>query len=176
LPIGADMPKADVKMKDISGKEISLKDAAKKNGLLVMFSCNTCPYVIKNQGRTTEVGNYALTKEIGFILVNANEGNRSGADSYAAMQQYAKKQGYKWNYVVDENSVLADAFGAKRTPECYLFNSEGKLVYHGAIDDNPTDESAVNRKHLKDAMDQLLKGEEISVKTSRSVGCGIKRL
>ncbi len=87
-----------------------------------------------------------------------------------------KKQGYKWNYVVDENSVLADAFGAKRTPECYLFNSEGKLVYHGAIDDNPTDESAVNRKHLKDAMDQLLKGEEISVKTSRSVGCGIKRL
>ena len=176
LPIGADMPKADVKMKDISGKEISLKDAAKKNGLLVMFSCNTCPYVIKNQGRTTEVGNYALTKEIGFILVNANEGNRSGADSYAEMQQYAKKQGYKWDYVVDENSVLADAFGAKRTPECYLFNSEGKLVYHGAIDDNPTDESAVNRKHLKDAMDQLLKGEEISVKTSRSVGCGIKRL
>ena len=176
LPIGADMPKADVKMKDISGKEVSLKDAAKKNGLLVMFSCNTCPYVIKNQQRTSEAGDYAMGKNIGFILVNSNEGNRSGADSYNAMQQYAKSQGYKWHYVVDEKSVLADAFGAKRTPECYLFNKEGKLVYHGAIDDNPSDASAVNRKHLKEAMDQLLKGEDISVKTSRSVGCAIKRL
>ncbi len=176
LPIGADMPKADVKMKDISGKEITLKDAAKKNGLLVMFSCNTCPYVIKNQQRTTEVGNYALTKDIGIILVNSNEGQRSDEDSYIAMQQYGKKQGYKWNYVVDENSVLADAFGAKKTPECYLFNKAGKLVYHGAIDDNPSDESAVGRKHLKEAMDQLLKGEDISVKTSKSVGCSIKRL
>ena len=176
LPIGAAMPKAEVKMKDVSGKEVTLRDAAKKNGLLVMFSCNTCPYVIKNQQRTTEVANYANTKDIGIILVNSNEGQRSDDDSYAAMQQYAKKHGYKWNYVVDENSVLADAFGAKKTPECYLFNKAGKLVYHGAIDDNPSNESAVSRKHLKEALDQLLKGEEISVKTSKSVGCSIKRL
>ena len=176
LPIGAAMPKAEVKMKDVSGKEVTLRDAAKKNGLLVMFSCNTCPYVIKNQQRTTEVANYANTKDIGIILVNSNEGQRSDDDSYAAMQQYAKKHGYKWNYVLDENSVLADAFGAKKTPECYLFNKAGKLVYHGAIDDNPSNESAVSRKHLKEAMDQLLKGEEISVKTSKSVGCSIKRL
>jgi len=176
LPIGAAMPKAEVKMKDVSGKEVTLRDAATKNGLLVMFSCNTCPYVIKNQQRTTEVANYANTKDIGIILVNSNEGQRSDDDSYAAMQQYAKKHGYKWNYVVDENSVLADAFGAKKTPECYLFNKAGKLVYHGAIDDNPSNESAVSRKHLKEAMDQLLKGEEISVKTSKSVGCSIKRL
>ena len=133
LPIGAAMPKAEVKMKDVSGKEVTLRDAAKKNGLLVMFSCNTCPYVIKNQQRTTEVANYANTKDIGIILVNSNEGQRSDDDSYAAMQQYAKKHGYKWNYVVDENSVLADAFGAKKTPECYLFNKAGKLVYHGAM-------------------------------------------
>ncbi len=176
LPIGADMPKADVKMKDISGKEVSLKEAVKKNGLLVMFSCNTCPYVIKNQQRINETGNYATTKNIGFILVNSNEGQRSDQDSYTAMQKYAKGQGYKWHYVVDEKSVLADAFGAKRTPECYLFDKEGKLVYHGAIDDNPGNESSVSRKHLKEAMDQLLKGEDISVKTSRSVGCAIKRL
>ncbi len=71
---------------------------------------------------------------------------------------------------------FTDAFGAKKTPECYLFNKAGKLVYHGAIDDNPSNESAVSRKHLKEAMDQLLKGEEISVKTSKSVGCSIKRL
>ena len=67
LPIGASMPKADLKLKDISGKEVSLKDAKKKNGLLVMFSCNTCPWVIKNQSRTIEVANYALSKDIGEI-------------------------------------------------------------------------------------------------------------
>src|SRR3954465_10330122 len=77
LPIGADMPKADLKMKDISGKEVSLKDAKKKNGLLVMFSCNTCPFVIKNQQRTKEISAYAQKNDIGVILVNSNEGQRN---------------------------------------------------------------------------------------------------
>jgi len=174
LPIGADIPSADVKMKDISGKEVSLKDAKKKNGLLVMFSCNTCPYVIKNQQRTKEISAYAQKNDIGVILVNSNEAQRGSDDSFEAMKQYAKAQGYNWYYVVDEKSALADAFGANRTPENFLFNKEGKLVYHGAIDDNP-EESSVTRKHLKEAIDEMIGGKDVSVKTSRSVGCTIKR-
>ena len=96
LPIGAGIPKADLKLKDISGKEVSLKDAKKKNGLLVMFTCNTCPWVIKNQSRTKEVADYALSKEIGVILLNSNEGQRDDADSYSEMKEYASAQGYKW--------------------------------------------------------------------------------
>lgn len=176
LPIGADMPKADVKMKDISGKEISLKDAKKANGLLVMFSCNTCPYVIKNQQRTKEICRYALENNIGVVLVNSNEAQRSDEDSYDAMKKYAEKQGYKWYYTVDKNSELADAFGANRTPENFLFNKEGKLVYHGAIDDNPSDGNNVTRKHLHEAVSEMLNGKDVSVKISRSVGCGIKRI
>ena len=175
LPIGADMPKADYKMKDISGKEITLKDAKKANGLLVMFSCNTCPYVIKNQQRTNDVSSYALKNEIGVVLVNSNEAQRSDDDSFNAMQQYAKDQGYKWYYTVDKNSELANAFGANRTPECFLFNKEGKLVYHGAIDDNPA-AVAGDRAHLKEAINEMVSGKDVSVKTSRSVGCTIKRL
>ncbi|MEI2737605.1 MAG: hypothetical protein V9F01_02335 [Chitinophagaceae bacterium] len=72
--------------------------------------------------------------------------------------------------------VLADAFGANRTPECFLFDGEGKLVYHGAIDDNPSDASAVSRKHLVAAIDEINAGKEVSVKESRSVGCTIKRI
>jgi thioredoxin-related protein len=174
LPIGSAMPNADVKMKDISGKELSLKDAKKKNGLLVMFSCNTCPYVIKNQQRTKEISAYALKNDIGVILVNSNEGQRSDDDSYEAMKQYAKDQGYNWYYVVDEKNAMADAFGANRTPENFLFNKEGKLVYHGAIDDNP-DEANVTRKHLREAINEMVSGKEVSVKTSKSVGCNIKR-
>jgi hypothetical protein len=92
------------------------------------------------------------------------------------MKDYAKEQGYKWYYAVDKNSELADAFGANRTPENFLFNKEGKLVYHGAIDDNPTDGDHVTRPHLRMAMSELLTGKEVTVKTSRSVGCSIKRL
>lgn len=176
LPIGAAMPKSDLKMKDISGKEIALKDAKKENGLLVMFSCNTCPYVIKNQSRTAEICKYALDKGIGVVVLNSNEANRNGADSYEEMQSYAKEQGYNWYYAVDKNNVMADAFGANRTPECFLFDKSGKLVYHGAIDDNPTDESRVNRKHLKEAINEAATGKDVSVKESRSVGCSIKRI
>ena len=176
LPMGADMPKADTKMKDISGKEISLKEAAKANGLLVMFSCNTCPYVIKNQQRTKEICQYALDNNIGVILVNSNEAQRNDDDSYEAMKKYASDQGYKWYYAIDKNSELADAFGANRTPENFLFDKNGKLIYHGAIDDNPSDGNHVQRKHLREAISEMLNGKEVSVKTSRSVGCGIKRI
>ena len=175
LPIGSAIPMADTKMKDVSGKIVSLADIKTTNGLLVMFSCNTCPYVIKNQARTREISSYAQDKNIGVILLNSNEGSRGKEDSYNAMQSYAKKQGYQWPYTIDSNNELANAFGAARTPEVFLFNGHGKLVYHGAIDDSPADESKISRKHLREAINEMLSGSDISVKETRSVGCGIKR-
>jgi hypothetical protein len=91
------------------------------------------------------------------------------------MQSYAKQQGYRWFYALDQNSVLADAFGASRTPECYLFDKGGRLVYHGAIDDSPGDPDEVKRTHLQHAMDEMLVRKDVTVKESRSVGCSIKR-
>jgi thioredoxin-related protein len=176
LPIGAAMPNPDLKMKDVSGKEVSLNSSKLKNGLLVMFSCNTCPYVIKNQSRTMEVSKHALANEVGVVILNSNEAYRGNEDSYDAMKEYAAEQKYNWSYLVDQNHIMADAFGANRTPECFLFDKDGKLVYHGAIDDNPNDASAVNRKHLVEAINELKSGKEIAVKESRSVGCTIKRL
>jgi thioredoxin-related protein len=176
LPIGASIPRPDVKMKDISGKAVSLKESIGKNGLLVMFSCNTCPYVIRNQQRTKEICQYALDHGIGVVLINSNEAQRNEDDSFEAMKAYGKEQGYKWNYLVDEQSLLADAFDARRTPENFLFDKESKLVYHGATDDNPSDPGHVKRQHLKEAIDEMIAGKEVTVKTSRSVGCSIKRL
>jgi thioredoxin-related protein len=176
LPIGSAIPKAEVKMKDISGKEVSFKDAMKKNGLLVMFSCNTCPIVHKYESRTVEVCKKALGNNIGVILLNSNEASRSDGDSYNDMKEYAQKLGYSWNYVVDNKSAMADAFGANRTPECFLFDKDGKLVYHGAIDDNSGGADEVTRKHLSIAIDEAISGKDISTKNTRSVGCSIKRL
>jgi thioredoxin-related protein len=176
LPIGSTIPKAEVKMKDISGKEVSFKDAMKKNGLLVMFSCNTCPVVHKYESRTVEICKKALDKNIGVILLNSNEASRDDGDSYDDMKDYAKKLGYAWNYVVDAKSTMADAFGANRTPECFLFDKNGKLVYHGAIDDNSAGPDEVTRKHLSIAIDESIAGKDVSTKNTRSVGCSIKRL
>ena len=175
LQIGGTMPKQETKMQDISGKEVSIKDVMKENGVLVMFSCNTCPYVIKNEERIRTINKFALENNVGVIVLNSNEAYRTKDDSFEAMQAYAKEQQFNWSYVIDKNHEVADAFGANRTPECFLFNNQMTLVYHGAIDDSPADVSAVKRIHLKEAINELKVGKEISVKESKSVGCSIKR-
>ena len=76
---------------------------------------------------------------------------------------------------MDDQSKMADAFGANRTPEIFLFNNDGKLVYHGAIDDNSDNEEGVKRRHAQVAIDELIAGKDISTKETRSVGCSIKR-
>lgn len=176
LPLGSPLPQENLKLKDISGREVSMKEAMKSNGLLVMFSCNTCPYVMRNSERIKEICAFAIKNNIGVILLNSNEGARDQGDSFDDMKTYAKQQSYNWYYAVDKNNVLADAFGANRTPECFLFNKDARLVYHGAIDDNPQDAGGVQRQHLKEAISETVAGKEVSVKESRSVGCNIKRV
>ena len=174
LAIGSAIPMGDVKMKSIDGKNYAIKDLSKKNGVMVMFSCNTCPVVVKYQSRTIEAIREAKKNDIGVILINSNEGNRANDDSYAAMQQYATNQGYDVPYVIDENSALANIFGATRTPETFLFNAKGQLIYHGAMDDNQ-DATQATRKHLVTAISEVVNGKEISVNKTKSVGCSIKR-
>lgn len=175
LPIGAPIPNPEVKMKDISGKDVSFRDAMQKNGLLVMFSCNTCPIVKRYQSRSNELCKYASNKQVGVILLNSNEAYRNNGDSYEDSKAYGQQNNYSWHYVMDEQSKMADAFGANRTPEIFLFNSDGKLVYHGAIDDNSDSEDGVTRRHAQIAIDELVGGKDISTKETRSVGCSIKR-
>jgi thioredoxin-related protein len=141
-----------------------------------MFSCNTCPVVHKYESRTVESCKKALDNKIGVILLNSNEAYREKGDSYEEMKTYAGKLGYSWNYVVDNNSAMADAFGATRTPEIFLFDKHGKLVYHGAIDDNANGPDEVTRKHLSIAIDEMTGGKQVSTAKTKSVGCSIKRM
>lgn len=175
LPIGASLPKGDIKMKDISGTLVSMNEVKTANGLLVMFSCNTCPYVIRNQERTKEICRYAESKHIGVIILNSNDGGRQDGESFSDMEAYAKQQGYIWKYALDSRNEVADAFGASRTPECYLFNGAEKLVYHGAIDNSPADAGSVSRVHIKEALNEMTEGKDVSVRETRSVGCSIRR-
>jgi peroxiredoxin len=174
LAIGASIPSLETKMKDVSGKEIALSDVKTTKGLLVIFSCNTCPYVKLSEARIKEIQNICKKDEIGIIIVNSNEGQRDSDDSFEAMKKYAELQAYSAPYVVDAKSKLADAFGAGRTPQCFLFNSQ-KLIYKGAIDDNVKDVKLAKQNYLKDAIKALNEGKAVPVEITKSIGCTIKR-
>lgn len=175
IEIGSAVPMQGVEMKAVDGSTTSLDKTMTGKGLLVMFSCNTCPYVIKSQTRTKEMMAYALKNGIGMIIINSNEARRGDDDSYKAMTAYAKEQGYKVPYVIDDKSVVADAFGATRTPETFLFDANGKLVYKGAMEDNPTNPSESKELFLKEAIDNMMAGKSIEPNATKSIGCTIKR-
>ena len=175
IPIGTPLPMESYKMKDVSGKDISLGEAKTGKGLLVIFSCNTCPYVKLSEKRIKEYTDYALANGIGCVLVNSNEAQRTEDDSFDEMVKYHKNQGLKCYYSVDEKSQLADAFGAGRTPQCFVFDKKG-LIYKGAIDDNVKNVEAAKQHYLKEALMALVKNEKPATQESRSIGCTIKRL
>ncbi len=166
---------AEEKMKDVSGKEVTLNASKTAKGLLVIFSCNTCPYVKLSETRIKEVSDLCIKQGIGCILINSNEAQRTEEDSYDAMVKYAAAQKLSCAYVVDANSKIADAFGATRTPQCFLFNNKG-LIYKGSIDDNVKDPAAVKEYFLKDAIEALLKNTTPAKQETKSIGCTIKRV
>jgi peroxiredoxin len=175
LEPGAPLPKPDVKWMDVSGREISLNSAKGSNGLLVVFGGNHCPYMLRNQERLRHICAFARKNNIGVVMVNSNEANRADGDSFSAMKAYAAEHAFQCYYILDKNAELADAFDANHTPECYLFDRKNRLVYKGAIDDNPGNADAVKTRHLQNAITELLAGRSITISTSSTLGCNIKR-
>ncbi len=183
LEIGTKAPKTDLKMADVSGKEITLQSAAGKNGLLVIFSCNTCPFVVGNgsksagwEGRYPEVADMAQAKGINTVMVNSNEAKRAGGDSMADMKKRYSEKGLKGYYALDAKSQLADAFGAMTTPHVFLFDKDMKLIYKGAIDDAVDSPADVKTPYLKNAIEAYSNGKAIEPNSTRQVGCSIKRV
>lgn len=175
IAIGTNLPMASEKLHTVNKKDITLKESTTKNGLVVMFSCNTCPYVIKSQERTKEIMAFAKEKGVGMVIINSNDAKRDKDDSYNAMKAYAKDQGYTAAYIVDEKSKIADAFGATRTPEVFLFDKTGKLVYHGAMEDDPANPSNSKEMYLQDAIVKMMSGVTPNPSETKSIGCSIKR-
>ena len=177
LEIGDKAPLTDTKMMDVSGKKYSLNDLKKENGLLVIFSCNTCPFVLGWEDTYPELGKLTSKNDIGMVLVNSNEAKRDNEDSMEAMKEHFESAGYNTPYVIDENHKLADAFGGKTTPHVYLFNEDMELVYRGAINDkyeNP--DKKATKYYLNNAIEQLANGEKIDTPVTTERGCSIKRV
>ena len=174
LDLGSVLPLEDVKMMDITGKKVSLGDAKGENGLLVIFSCNTCPWVIKWEDRYVELAKKYKSKGVGMIAVNSNETNFGSVDSMDEMKAHAKENGYNFYYAMDYGAKLAREFGATKTPHVYLFDAEDQLVYRGAIDDNAKNKKKVKKPYVADAIDAMLAGNTMKYASTKALGCGIK--
>lgn len=174
IGIGDSAPMADFEMMGVDGDQVSIANAAGEKGTLVMFSCNACPWVKAWESRIAELGNTYQEKGIGVIQINSNDPAQNAEDGFDAMKTRAQERDFQFPYVVDETSGLARAFGATRTPEAFLFDASGKLVYHGTIDDNAHEPAKVEARYLRDALEAVATGSEVPIAETKALGCGIK--
>ena len=182
LKIGEKISLTDKQLKNIDNTSVSLDDLKKENGLIIIFSCNTCPFVVGNddfegwEKQYNDLYSKATEKGLGLVLINSNEGKRDGDDSFDEMKIHARKAGYKMPYLMDVNSELANAYGAKTTPHVYVVNNQNELIYRGSIDNLWDTKRAELETYLYDVMDHLSDKKELKNNDTPPRGCSIKRL
>ena len=146
-----------------------------EKGTVIMFICNHCPFVIHVNPEITKIAKDYESKGIGFIAISSNDVENYPQDGPDYMKIKAKAEGYTFPYLYDETQKVANDYDAACTPDFYLFDEDLKLVYRGQLDDSrPSNGIPLNGKDLRDAMDALLQGNEISTTQKPSIGCNIK--
>ena len=141
--------------------------------LLIVFSCNHCPYVKAYEGRIKDLqSRYRDGMQV--VAINSNDSGKYHEDSFENMKNRARDEKFNFVYLIDETQETAKAFGASHTPEFYLFNKERKLVYRGKFDDNWKEPEKVTNNYLIEAIDEVLARKEVSVPETFSIGCTIK--
>ena len=173
LSVGDAMPAATAKLLNVDGHELLLAKVVGEKGTLVIFSCNHCPWVKAWEDRLVAIGNAYSARGVGVIAVNSNDPRAYPEDGLTQMQDQARAKNYLFPYVVDTTSEVGRVFGATHTPEAFLFDSSGRLVYHGAIDDNARNAERVQHHYLRDALDSVLAGKPPEVQETKALGCTI---
>jgi peroxiredoxin len=171
LTIGTEAPQFD--LPGVDGRSHSLEDYGDAQALVLIQSCNHCPYVQAWEGRMIEIQRDYHDSGVRVVAISSNDAEHYPEDSFEEMKARAQRQGFNFDYLYDEDQSIARALGSSRTPEVFLFDRDRRLVYHGAIDDS-RDERAVTQHYLRDALDALLAGEQAPVTETPPVGCTVK--
>lgn len=158
----------------VDDREHALADYADKEAVVVTFSCNHCPYVLAWENRMILVQADYADKGVQLIAIGANDAEKYPADSFTAMKKRAQEKEFNFPYLRDETQEVARFYGAERTPEFFVFDKGGILRYHGALDDNYDDPTAVKSRYLRDALDAVLAGAVPTLAETPPVGCTIK--
>lgn len=159
------------KLPGIDGKSYSISDF-KKPVLVVIFTCNSCPYAVDYEDRIISLAQASLAKDAQFQVVAINV-NRNDEDQLPAMKERARAKKFNFPYLYDASQQSASAYGARCTPEIFVLNQERKIVYMGALDDNPNPKK-VTVRHAQDAINATLSKTEITVSETVAIGCAIR--
>ncbi len=166
-PDFAGLPAAD-------GKSYSLSDFADAKLLIVVFSCNHCPFIIGSEDRMIDLYATYKPKGVEMVAINSNETENHPMDSFEHMVTRAAEKDFKFAYVRDESQEVALAYGALRTPHFYVFDQDRQLRYTGRMDDSPRTPGEETTHELRDALDAILAGEEPKVPVTNPLGCNVK--
>ena len=182
LSIGDKAPLISYKMLSTEGNKITLSSIKQENGYIVIFSCNTCPFVIGGNAFPgwekdyNTISKWSKEAKLGIVLVNSNEAKRNEGDGMKDMKARAKEMSYNIPYVLDKKHQLADAFGAKTTPHIFVFDANDKLIYEGAIDNSWNPKVENKETFLKDALEAIKTKAVIKYNKTAPKGCSIKRI
>ena len=169
--LGTEAPQFD--LPGVDGQNHSLDSYAEAGVLVLVQSCNHCPYVQAWEGRLSAIASDYADRGVGVVAVNSNDADSHPEDSFDDMQKRSREQGFTFDYLYDEPQAVAQALGAERTPEVFVYDRDRRLRYHGAIDDN-RDETGVSQQYLRDALDAVLAGSDLAVAETPPVGCTVK--
>ncbi|MFH0991145.1 MAG: thioredoxin family protein [bacterium] len=173
LAIGTVIPEFSA-LPGTDSKQYSLSTFNEKKVLVIVFSCNHCPYVKAYEERMKAFQQDYEGKGVQLVAINANDTKDYPDDDFESMVKRAQEKGFNYPYLRDENQIVASAFNATHTPQFFVFDAERKLRYIGKMDDNYQDPSAVKSTYLRNAVDAILSGQEVAEPETFSIGCTIK--
>jgi peroxiredoxin len=172
LQIGDQAP--DFYLKAIDGKHYGFSDFSDARILVVLFTCNHCPYVLGSDEVTRETADRFIPQGVSFVAINSNSPNTYAEDSFENMILRMSKNHFPWIYLHDKNQEVALAYGALKTPHFYVFDQARKLVYTGRAVDQPRDASKITINDLERTLSELIAWQKVSVPVTNPIGCSIK--
>lgn len=164
----------DFELKNVDGKMVSLTNFDNAQGYIVIFTCNTCPYSKMYEQRIIELHNKYSMEGFPVIAINPNDPIRSPGDSFNKMKNLAKEKSYPFPYVSDETQQVTKDYGATNTPHVYVLNKDRKVLYIGAIDNNPQDHTSADKFYVQDAVEAIKNNEVPVITKTKAIGCTIK--
>lgn len=162
-PVWKDLPGVDGKQHSLAG----LKDC---DTVVLIFTCNSCPYSVDYEDRIIALSRSLADRQVAVVAINVN---KVPEDSFQAMKERAVAKDFNFPYLYDQTQQIARDYGATYTPEFFVLDRDRKIAYMGALDDSP-DASKVQKQHVADAVNAVLAGRTPTVTETVAIGCRIR--
>jgi len=172
MPLGTAAP--SFSLPGVDGKTYSLDSFADAELLVVVFTCNHCPYAIACEDRLIAIQNDYRDEGVQLVAINPNDAEKYPDDSFEKMKERAAAKSFNFPYLRDDSQAVARAYDAACTPDVFVFDRDRKLLYNGRIDDNWKEPAKVTRQELRELLDAALQGASVDFEHIPSMGCSIK--